>query len=157
MCQCSFKLTITSYARHRENLKAFANSCKHYKINEHARNPSGVLSVTFDHYLGLLRVGQSSLQLTITSNARDRELLKAFANSCKHYKINEHARNPSGALSVTFDHYLGRLRVGQSSFQLTITSNARHRELLKAFANPCKHYKINENSRNTSGVLSATH
>ena len=48
--QSSFKLTITLNARHREHLKAFANSCKDYKINEHSRNTSGVLSVTFDHY-----------------------------------------------------------------------------------------------------------
>ena len=48
--QSSFQLTITSNARHREHLKAFANSCKDYKINEHSRNTSGVLSVTFDHY-----------------------------------------------------------------------------------------------------------
>ena len=48
--QSSYKLTITSNARHREHLKAFANYCEHYKINEHSRNPSGVVSVTFDHY-----------------------------------------------------------------------------------------------------------
>ena len=45
-----FKLTITSNARYREHLKAFTNCCKHYQINAHSRNPSGVLSVTFDHY-----------------------------------------------------------------------------------------------------------
>ena len=45
-----FKLTITSNARYRKHLKVFANSCKHYKINEHSRNPSWVLSVTFDQY-----------------------------------------------------------------------------------------------------------
>ena len=43
-------LNITSYERHREHLKAFANSCKRYKINEHSRYTSGVLSVTFDDY-----------------------------------------------------------------------------------------------------------
>ena len=73
-------LTITSYARYREHLKAFANSCKDYKINEHSRNSSGVFSVTFDHYHWLLRLGQSSFKLTITSNARYGEHLKAFAN-----------------------------------------------------------------------------
>ena len=45
-----FKLTITSNARYRKHLKAFTNYYKHYQINEHSRNPSGVLSVTFDHY-----------------------------------------------------------------------------------------------------------
>ena len=45
-----FKLTITSNARYRKHFKVFANSCKHYKINEHSRNPSWVLSVTFDQY-----------------------------------------------------------------------------------------------------------
>ena len=33
--------------------------------------------------------------------------------------------------------------------------NARYGEHLKAFHNSCKHYKINEHSRNTLGVLSA--
>ena len=42
--QSSFQLTITSNARHREDLKGFANACKHYKTNEHSRN------TTFDHY-----------------------------------------------------------------------------------------------------------
>ena len=30
----------------------------------------------------------------ITSNARYRERLNALANSCEHYKINVHFRNP---------------------------------------------------------------
>ena len=51
-----FKLTITSNARHHEHLKAFANYCKHYKINEHSRNPSGVLFGNFDQYHGLVRL-----------------------------------------------------------------------------------------------------
>ena len=100
-----FKLIITSKARNREHLNALANYYKHYKINEHSRNPSGVLSVTFDYYHGLLRLGQSSFKLTITSNAHYREHLKALADSCEHYKINEHSRNSSGILSVAFDHY----------------------------------------------------
>ena len=95
-----FKLTITSNARHYEHLKAFANYFKHYKINEHSHNPSGVVSVTsiiITDYFGLR---QSSYKLTITLNARHREHLKAFANYCKHYQINEHSRNPLGVLSV---------------------------------------------------------
>ena len=98
-----------------------------------------------NHYFGLR---QSSFQLTITSNARNREHLKAFANSCKHYKINEHSRNTSGVLSVTFGYSLTTLwllidyfGLRQSSFKLTITSNGRYREHLKAFANCCEHYK----------------
>ena len=51
LSQSYYTLTITSYARRREHLKAFANACKHYKINEHSRNTSGVLSVTFDYSL----------------------------------------------------------------------------------------------------------
>ena len=133
--QSSFKLAITSNARNREHLEAFANCCKHYKINEHSRNTLVVLSVTFDHYYWLLRLGQSSFKLAITSNARNREHLEAFANSCKHYKINEHSRNTSGVLSVTFDHYHWLLWLGKSAFKLTITSKARYREHLKAFAN----------------------
>ena len=66
--------------RHLEHLKAFTNACKHYKINNHSRNSSGVLLVTFDHYHWLLRLGQSSFKLTITSNARHGEHSKAFAN-----------------------------------------------------------------------------
>ena len=50
LCQSLYILIITLYARHRKNLKAFANSCKDYKIDEHSRNTSGVLSVTFDYY-----------------------------------------------------------------------------------------------------------
>ena len=53
-------------------------------------------------YFGLR---QSSFQLSITSNARHREHLKAFANSCKDYKINEHSRNSSGGTFGNFDHY----------------------------------------------------
>ena len=138
--QSSFKLTITSNARHREHLEAFANSRKHYKINEHSRNSSGLLSVTFDHYHWLLRLGQSSFKLPITSNARYGEHLESFANSCKHYQINEHSRNTSGVLSVTFDHYHWLLRLGQSSFKLTITSNARYFERLNAFFTCSEHY-----------------
>ena len=48
--QSSFQLSITSNARHREHLKAFANSRKHYKINEHSCKTSVVLWVTFEHY-----------------------------------------------------------------------------------------------------------
>ena len=63
------------------------------QINEHFRNALGILPVTHDN--------QSSYTLTITSYARHREHLKAFANACKHYKINEHSRNTSGVLSVS--------------------------------------------------------
>ena len=130
-----FKLTITSNARHHEHLKAFANYCKHYNVNEHSHNPWGVVSVTsiiITDYFGLR---QYSYKLTITSNARYRRHLKPFANSCEHYKINEHSRNSSGVLSVTFDHYHNYFGFRQSSYKLIITSNARDREHLKAFAN----------------------
>ena len=85
-----FKLTITSNARHHEHLKAFANYCKHYKINEHSGNTSGVLSVTSTIIMDYFGLRQSSYKLTITSNARYRKHLKPFANSYEHYKINEH-------------------------------------------------------------------
>ena len=146
-----FKLTITSNACHQEHLKAFANYCKHYEINEHSRNPSGVLSVTSTIIMDYFGLRQSSYKLTITSNARYRKHLKAFANSCEHYKINEHSFNSSGVLSVTFDHYHDYFGLRQSSYKLTITSNARYRERLNAFASSCEHHKINEHSRNPSG------
>ena len=75
-----FKLTITSNARYREHLKAFANYCKHYQIGEHSRNPSGVLSVTSTTIIDYFGLCQSSYKLIITSNARYREHLKPFAN-----------------------------------------------------------------------------
>ena len=75
-----FKLTISSNAHYREHLKASANYFKHYKINEHSRNSSGVLLVNFDHYHNYFGLRQSSYKLIITSNARDREHLKAFSN-----------------------------------------------------------------------------
>ena len=75
-----FKLTITSNARYREHLKAFANYCKHYQIGEHSRNPSGVLSVTSTIIIDYFGLRQSSYKLIITSNARYREHLKPFAN-----------------------------------------------------------------------------
>ena len=93
------------FYRHREHLKAFANYCEHYKINEHSRNFSGVLLVTFDHSHDCFGLRQSLYKRTITSYARYRERLNAFASSCEHHKINEHSCNPSGVLSVTFDHY----------------------------------------------------
>ena len=62
------------------------------------RNPSWVLSVTS-------ACVNLHFKLTITSNASYREHLKAFANYCKHYQINEHSRTSWGVLSVTFDHY----------------------------------------------------
>ena len=65
-----FKLTITSNARYREHLKAFANYCKHYKINEHSRNPSGLISVTSTIIMDYFVLRQSSFELIITSNAR---------------------------------------------------------------------------------------
>ena len=71
------------------------------------------LSTTIIDYFGLR---QSSYKLTITSNSRYRKHLKPFANSCEHYKINEHSCNTSGVLSVTFDYYYGLLRLSQSSF-----------------------------------------
>ena len=151
-----FKLTITSNARHHEHLKAFANYFKHYKINEHSRNSSGVLSVTFDHYHDYFGLRQSSYKLTITSNSRYRRHLKPFANSFEHYKINEHSRNSSGVLTVTFDHYHDYCGLRQSSYKLTITTNARYREHLNAFASSCELHKINEYSCNRSGVLSVT-
>ena len=77
-----FKLTITSNARHHEHLKAFANYFKHYQINEHSRNPSGVLSVTSTIIMDYFGLRQSSYELTTTLNARYREHLKAFANYC---------------------------------------------------------------------------
>ena len=55
-----FKLTITSNARHNEHLKAFANYCKHYKINEHSRDPSGVISVTLTIIMDYFVLRQSS-------------------------------------------------------------------------------------------------
>ena len=55
-----FKLTITSNARHHEHLKAFANYCKHYKINEHSGNTSGVLSVTSTIIMDYFGLRQSS-------------------------------------------------------------------------------------------------
>ena len=79
-------------------------------------NTSGVLSVTFDHYRDYFGLVNLHFKLTITLNARNREHLKAFANYCKHYKINEHSGNTSGVLSVTFDYYHGLLRLSQSSF-----------------------------------------
>ena len=100
-----FKFTITSNARHYKHLKAFANCFKHYKINEHSHNLSWVVSVTSIIITDYFDLRQSSYKLTITSNARYRRHLKAFANSFEHYKINEHSRNFSGVLSVTFDHY----------------------------------------------------
>ena len=100
-----FKLTISSNARYRKHLKVFANSCEHYKINELSRNPSGVLSVTSTIIMDYFGLRQSSYKLTITLKARYRERLNAFASFCEHHKINEHPRNPSGVLSVTFDHY----------------------------------------------------
>ena len=149
-----FKLTIASNARYREHLKAFTNYCKHYKINEHSRNPSGVLSASSTIIMDYFGFRQSSYKLTITSNARYREHLKAFANYCKHYKINEHSRNPSGVLSVSSTIIMDYFGLRQSSYKLTITSNARYRKHLKPFANSFEHYKINEHSRNSSGVLS---
>ena len=149
-----FKLTITSNGRHHEHLKAFVNYCRHYKINEHSRNPSGVLSVTSTNIMDFFGLRQSSYKLTITSNARHREHLKAFANYCEHYKINEHSCNFSGVLSVTFDHSHDCFGLRQSLYKLTITSYARYRERLNAFASSCEHHKINEHSRNPSGVLS---
>ena len=66
-------------------------------------------------------------------------------------------------LSLYFGGTFGNFRLlidyfglHQSSFQLTITTNALHREHLKAFANSFKHCKINKHSRYTSGVLSVT-
>ena len=64
-----------------------------------------VLPVTHDYYHWLLQLVSVFIYAYISSYAHHREHLKAFANSCKHYKINEHSRNTSGLLSVTLDHY----------------------------------------------------
>ena len=149
-------LGLPYMGRHYEHLKGFANYFKHYKINEHSHNPSGVVSVTsiiITDYFGLR---QSSYKLTITSNARYRRHLKPFANSFEHYKINEHSRNSSRVLLVTFDHYHDYSGLRQSSYKPTITTNARYREHLNAFASSCEHHKINEYSFNPMGVLSVT-
>ena len=85
----SYKLTITSKARHREHLKAFANYCKHYQINEQSRNPSRVLSVTLTIIMDHFGLRQSSNQLTITSNARYRKHLKPWTTSaCVNLHVN---------------------------------------------------------------------
>ena len=114
--QSSYKLIITSNARDGKHLKAFANYCKHYHINEHSRDPSGVLSVTSTIIMDYFGLRQSSYKLTITSNARYRKHLKPFANSYEHYEISEHSRNSSGVLSITFDHYHDYFGLRQSSF-----------------------------------------
>ena len=74
------------------------------------------LSTTIINYFGLR---QSSYKLIITSNARDGEHLKAFANYCKHYHINEHSRDPSGVLSVTSTIIMDYFGLRQSSYKLT--------------------------------------
>ena len=76
---------MTSNARYREHLKAFANSCKHYKIKWTLLQ---YLGDTFGNFRPLLLTTSawSLFKLAITSNARYREHLKAFANSCEHYK-----------------------------------------------------------------------
>ena len=133
--QSSYKLTITSNARYRKHLKPFANSFENYKINKHSHNSSGVLSVTFDHYHDYCGLRQSSYKLTITTNARYREHLNAFASSCELHKINEYSCNRSGVLSVTSTINVDYFGLRQSSYKLIITSNTRDREHLKAFAN----------------------
>ena len=122
--QSSYKLTITSNARYREHLKAFANYCKHYQINEHSRNPLGVLSVTSTIIMDYFGLRQSSYKLTITSNARYRKHLKPFANSFEHYKIKEHSRNSSGVLSVAFDHYHDYCGLRQSLYKPLLQTRA---------------------------------
>ena len=107
---------ITTNARYREHLNVFASSCVHHKINEHSRNPSGVLSVTSTINMDYFGLRQFSYKLTITSNARYREHLKAFANNSKHYQINEKSRNPSGVLSVTLTIIMDYFALRQSSF-----------------------------------------
>ena len=101
------------------------------QINEHSRNASGVLPVTHDYNHWLLQLVSVFIYAYISSYAHHREHLKAFANSCKHYKINEHSRNTSGG---TFGNF-GPLSLTTSSFKRTFISNARYREHLKAFAN----------------------
>ena len=104
-------------------------------------------------YFGLVNL---DFKLTITSNARYRKHLKAFTNYYKHYQINEQSRNPSRVLSITSTIIIDYFGLRQSSYKLTITSNARYRKHLKPFANSFEHYKINKHSRNSSGVLSET-
>ena len=59
--------------------RALSPTCEHYNVNEHPRNPSGVLSVAFDHYCWLLRLASIFIETyTITWNARYRQLLNAI-------------------------------------------------------------------------------
>ena len=69
--------------------RALSSTCEHYNVNERPRNPSGVLSVVFDHYHWLLRLA------SIFKDAYhyfERTLSPTF----EHCNVNEHPRNPSG-------------------------------------------------------------
>ena len=69
--------------------RALSPTCEHYNVNERPRNPSGVLSVVFDHYHWLLRLA------SIFKDAYhyfERTLSPTF----EHCNVNEHPRNPSG-------------------------------------------------------------
>ena len=69
--------------------RALSPTWEHYNVNERPRNPSGVLSVVFDHYHWLLRLA------SIFKDAYhyfERTLSPTF----EHCNVNEHPRNPSG-------------------------------------------------------------
>ena len=116
--------------------RALSPTCEHYNVNEHPRNPSEVLSVTFDHYRWLLRLASIFIETyTITWNARYRQLVNTIM-----------LMNTLAILRGTSDHYHWLLRLASISIET-------YHYLERALSPTFKRYKVNEHTCNPSGYF----
>ena len=122
--------------------RALSPTCEHYNVREHPCNPSGYFryhSTTIINYFGLR---QSSNTLTITSNARYRQLVNIVI-----------LRNTLAILWGTFGNF-------RPPSLTTTTSVNLHRDLPlisyyfeSTLSLICEHYNVNEHPCNPSGYF----
>ena len=122
--------------------RALLPTCEHYNVNKHPCNPSGYfwwLSTTIIDYFCLR---QSSKTLTITSNARYRQLVNIVMLT-----------NTLSILRGTFGNF-------RPLSLTTSTCVNLHRDLQhyleRALSPTWEHYNVNEHPRNPSGYFSVT-
>ena len=120
--------------------RALSPTCEHYNVNEHPRNPSGVLLVTSDRYHWLLGLASIFIyRRTITSNARYLQLVNTIM-----------LMNTLAILRGTFGNF--------RPLSLTTSTCVNvHRDLYhyfeRALSSTCEHYNVNGHSRNPSGYF----
>ena len=130
--QSSYKLTTDYFER------ALLPYCEHYNVNEHPRNPLGVISVTFHHFHWLLWLASIFVETYhyFNLNARYRRLVNTIM-----------LMNTLAILRVTFNNF-GTLSLTSSA---CVNPHINLRLIKRALSPTCEqHYNVNEHPRNPS-------